>query len=72
MEVTDLDHHNEMDEEYGRICDRVMRLLERLADGEMATDAELEEVAADVAMMKTSLCSPCPYDFIAKLPSNLN
>ena len=72
MEVTDLDHPDEMKEEYARVCERVLRMLERLGDGESPAAAELEEIAADVAMLKTALCAPCPYDFVAKLPKFLN
>ena len=72
MEVTDLDHPDEMKEEYARVCDRVLRLIERLAEGGTATEDEMEEVAAEVSMLRTSLCSPYPYDFVAKLPSILN
>jgi len=72
MEVTDLEHPDEMKEEYARVCDRVLRILERVAEGEPPAAVELEEIAADVAMLKTSLCSPCPYDFVAKLPTILN
>ena len=72
MEVTDLDHPDEMKDEYARVCDRVLSVLERLTDGEEPAALELEEIAADVAMLRISLCSPCPYDFVAKLPTTLN
>jgi len=72
MEVTDLDHPDEMKEEYARVCDRVLRVLERLSEGDRPAAVELEEIAADVAMLRNALCSPCPYDFVAKVPTILN
>ena len=72
MEITDLDHPDEMKDEYARVCDRMLRVLERITDGEIPAEVELDEITADVAMLRTALCSPCPYDFVAKLPTALN
>ena len=72
MEVTGLDHPDEMKEEYARVCDRVLRMIARVKDGESPPAGELDEIAADVALLKTALFPPCPYDFVARLPAILN
>ena len=60
MDVIDLDHAEELSEEHARVCERVMRLAERLAAGGGATRAEVEEIAAAAARLRPAVRWACP------------
>ena len=66
-------HHDGITDECASVCDRMLRLLERLADGNAPGPLEIDEIAAEVEMLRTALRPPsCAYDFIASAPRCLN
>lgn len=58
---------------YAGVCGRMLRLLDRMADGECPEPLEIEEISAEVEMLRAALRPPsCAYDFVPSVPKCMN
>ena len=73
MDLTNDRHHDEITYEYASVCDRMLRLLDRVATGEDPVPSEIEQLSADIESLRTALRPPrCAYDFVPRVPKCLN
>lgn len=73
MDLTNDRHQDEITYKYANVCDRMMRMLDRIAAGDAPALNEIEELSAEVESLRTSLRPPrCAYDFVPSVPKCLN
>ncbi len=73
MDLTNDRQQDEITYKYANVCDRMMRLLDRIAVGDPPPPCEIEELSAEVESLRTTLRPPqCAYDFVPSVPKCLN
>lgn len=73
MDFTNDRRLDEITYKYANVCDRMMRMLDRIAVGDAPAPSEIEELSAEVEVLRTTLRPPqCAYDFVPSVPRCLN
>ena len=73
MDITNDRHHDEITHHCASVCDQMLRLLDRVAGGEIPTPSELEQLTTEIEVLRAAVRPPqCAYDFVPCVPKCLN